>query len=47
MFYLIDITSGYTSAYLFVVGGSLLVLVLWFPKGIVGSIRQRWFKWLP
>ena len=47
MFYLIDIASGYTTAYLFVVGGSLLILVLWFPKGIVGSIRDRWIKWLP
>ena len=47
MFYLIDVTSGYTTAYLFVVGGSLLILVLWFPKGLIGSIRDRWIKWLP
>lgn len=47
MFYLIDITSGYTSAYLLVVGGCLLILVLWFPKGLVGSIRDRWIPWLP
>lgn len=47
MFYLIDITSGYTSAYLLVVGAALLALVLWFPRGVVGSIRERWIKWLP
>ncbi|MGI9301994.1 MAG: branched-chain amino acid ABC transporter permease [Gammaproteobacteria bacterium] len=47
MFYLVDITSSYTSAYLFVVGGSLLLLVLYFPQGIMGTLRDRWLKWLP
>ena len=47
MFYLIDFTSGFTSAYLFIVGGALLVLVLWFPQGLMGAVRQRWVRWLP
>ena len=47
MFYLIDISSDYTSSYLLVVGIALLVLTLWFPKGIAGTLRQRWLKWLP
>ena len=47
MFYLIDISSDYTSSYLLVVGAVLLVLVLWFPKGILGTLRERWLSWLP
>lgn len=47
MFYLIDIASNYTSAYMLVVGIVLVILILFFPKGIMGSIRQRWVKWLP
>ncbi len=47
MFYLIDIASGFTSSYLLVVGAALLVLTLWFPKGIAGLVRAHWLKWLP
>ncbi|MEO5757468.1 MAG: branched-chain amino acid ABC transporter permease [Mesorhizobium sp.] len=47
MYYVIDITSGYTSAYLLIVGIALILLVLFFPRGILGSIRQRWLGWLP
>ncbi len=47
MFYLVDVTSGFTSAYLLVVGAALVMLVLWFPKGIMGAIRSRWLAWLP
>ena len=47
MYYLIDVTSGWTAAYLFVVGGSLLALVLWFPQGVMGAVRARWAQWLP
>ena len=47
MFYLVDLASGWTSAYLFVVGVALLVLVLWFPRGILGTVRARWLPWLP
>ncbi|RJT42459.1 branched-chain amino acid ABC transporter permease [Mesorhizobium waimense] len=47
MYYVIDITSGFTSAYLLIVGIALILLVLFFPKGILGTIRQRWLGWLP
>jgi branched-chain amino acid transport system permease protein len=47
MFYLVDISSGYTSAYLLVVGVALIALVLWFPKGIMGTLRDRFAPWLP
>ena len=46
MMTLIDRLSELTSAYLLVVGIVLIALVLWFPKGILGSIRERWVKWL-
>ncbi|NJM83366.1 MAG: branched-chain amino acid ABC transporter permease [Tabrizicola sp.] len=47
MFYLIDFASGLTSAYLFFVGAALVTLVLFAPKGILGTIRERWLGWLP
>ena len=47
MFYLVDFSSEITRGYLFIVGAALVALVLWFPKGIVGSIRERWLPWLP
>ncbi|MER8535566.1 branched-chain amino acid ABC transporter permease [Mesorhizobium sp. M1005] len=47
MYYVIDIASGYTSAYLLIVGIALILLVLFFPRGVLGSIRQRWLGWLP
>jgi len=47
MFYLVDVASGLTSAYLLVVGVVLVVLVLWFPQGILGTVRARWLPWLP
>ena len=47
MYYVIDLTSFYTSAYLLVVGVALILLVLFFPKGILGTIRERWLGWLP
>lgn len=47
MFYLIDISSSYTTAHLFVVGAALLILVLFAPKGILGTLRERGAKWLP
>ena len=47
MFYLIDISSGFTTSYLLVVGATLLVLTLWFPKGIAGWVRARFLSWLP
>lgn len=47
MFYLIDIASTYTTAHLLVVGVALLTLVLFAPKGILGTLRERLWKWLP
>ena len=47
MFYLVDVTSGYTSAYMLVVGIALLVLVVWFPRGLLGTLRERVAPWLP
>lgn len=47
MYYLVDISSGMTQSFMFVVGGVLIILVLWFRKGIVGTIRSRWLSWLP
>jgi branched-chain amino acid transport system permease protein len=47
MFYLIDVASGFTSSYMLGVGLALLFLTLWFPQGIVGTLRQKWLAWLP
>jgi branched-chain amino acid transport system permease protein len=47
MFYIVDFASGWTSAYLFVVGVVLVALVLWFPPGFLGWVRARWVPWLP
>jgi branched-chain amino acid transport system permease protein len=47
MYYVVDITSGYTSAYLMIVGAALILLVLFFPKGVLGTVRERWVRWLP
>lgn len=51
MFYLIDLTSGVTTAYLLVVGLALIALILFFPKGVLGTLREklgaRGASWLP
>jgi branched-chain amino acid transport system permease protein len=47
MFALIEAASGLTSAYFFLVGAALVALVLFAPKGILGTIRERWVRWLP
>jgi branched-chain amino acid transport system permease protein len=43
MYYLIDISSGFTSSYMIIVGLALLVITLWFPDGLAGQVR-RLFK---
>ncbi|MCV3766187.1 branched-chain amino acid ABC transporter permease [Rhizobium sp. TRM95796] len=43
---MIDKLSELTSAYLLVIGVVLIALVLWFPKGLLGTIRERWAPWL-
>lgn len=47
MSYLVDLTSELTSAYLLVVGIALVLLVLFFPKGLIGTLRAKWPEWLP
>ncbi len=47
MIYIIDFTSSVTTSYLIVIGVMLVLLVLAFPSGIVGSMRKRWFRWIP
>lgn len=47
MFYLVDIASNYTQAYMLVVGLALVVLTLWFPQGIAGMLRRSLKAWLP
>ena len=43
----VDLTSEYTAAYLLVVGVLLVLLILFFPKGILGTVREKWLPWLP
>lgn len=47
MFVLIEAATGLTTAHQFIVGAALVVLVLFAPKGILGTIRERWARWLP
>jgi len=55
MFYLAEMSNDALNAWLpearlnqiGVVGLALILLVLFFPRGLLGSIRQRWLRWLP
>lgn len=47
MFLLVDLASSFTNANLLMVGAVLIALVLFFPKGILGWVRQRSLRWLP
>lgn len=47
MFYLIDYSSGLTSAYMLIAGVVLVLLTLFARAGIAGEIRRRWAVWLP
>ena len=47
MFYLVDIAGSYTTATLLFVGVALVLLILFAPRGILGTIRERWLPWLP
>lgn len=46
MFYLIDTASTLTELSLAVTGAALLFLVLFAPKGILGTLRDRGIRWL-
>ncbi len=47
MFALIEAATRITTAHQFIVGAALVVLILFAPKGILGTIRERWARWLP
>ncbi len=55
MFYLIDLSNDLLNSrfpdwdvsYLGIVGAALVLLILFFPKGLLGTIRERWAPWLP
>mgnify|MGYP001157853512 CR=1 FL=1 len=55
MFYLVDLSNDLLNSrfpdwdvsYLGIVGVALVLLILFFPKGLLGSIRERWAPWLP
>ena len=47
MAWLIDAASSLTEASLAIIGAVLIVLVVFTPKGILGTIRERGAKWLP
>ena len=47
MFYLIDVSSGITTAYMLVAGVALVLLTLFAPQGIAGEIRRRIARGLP
>jgi branched-chain amino acid transport system permease protein len=47
MTYLVDAASGITSSYLLLVGIIMVILIVKFPRGIMGGVRARWWPWLP
>jgi branched-chain amino acid transport system permease protein len=47
MFYLINISSGFTDAYMLVVGVVLVLLTLFAPHGLAGLLRKKVLTWLP
>lgn len=47
MFYLIDISSQFTSAYLLIAGVALILLTLYAPHGLAGALRKKLMPWLP
>jgi branched-chain amino acid transport system permease protein len=47
MFSLIEAATAVTTAHQALVGLALLVLILFAPKGMLGTLRERWLRWLP
>jgi branched-chain amino acid transport system permease protein len=47
MFYLIDLSSGITDAYMLLAGAALVLVTLFAPRGIMGELRRRAARWLP
>jgi branched-chain amino acid transport system permease protein len=40
MYYLIDLSSSWTSSYMIIVGVALVAITLWFPAGLAGWFRR-------
>ena len=47
MFYLIDLSSDISTAYILIAGVTLVLLTLFAPQGLVGELRRRSVRWLP
>ena len=47
MFYLVDGAARITTATLLVVGVALVLLILFAPRGILGTLRERGARWSP
>jgi branched-chain amino acid transport system permease protein len=47
MFYLVEWTGDVTDSYRLVVGAALVLLTLFVPKGILGTLREKRLRWLP
>jgi branched-chain amino acid transport system permease protein len=47
MFYLIDIASGLTTAYMMIAGVVLVMITLFARSGLLGEARRRLWGWLP
>ena len=47
MFYLIDLSSGVTTAYMLIAGVVLVLLTLFAPQGLTGELRRRVWRRLP
>ena len=47
MFYLIDLASDVTTAYMLIAGVALVALTLFAPQGLMGEVRRRLWRGLP
>ncbi|WP_108483727.1 branched-chain amino acid ABC transporter permease [Oceaniglobus ichthyenteri] len=47
MIYLFDLSADITDAYMLIAGVVLVLLTMFLPQGILGTLRARRFKWLP
>ncbi|WP_417726741.1 branched-chain amino acid ABC transporter permease [Roseovarius sp.] len=47
MFYLIDLSSGVTTAYMLIAGVALVLLTLFAPQGLMGELRRRIWRGVP
>ena len=47
MFYLIDLSSDVTTAYMLIAGVVLVAVTLFAQEGLAGELRRRVWGWLP